>query len=298
MDYCIDIFHDDDILKELAEKGDDIYQYLYGTNCLRRQWQESNDPRKEGEYWLTKSAEQGFIPAQLALADGYLYQFQNNLNTFSYTLNLLTKLRNGEEIGSKSSSPIDMTDYSKSLYWYLQAAERDDGKGMFCVGWFYETGNGGVQEDFQRAIEYYIKSADSGYLPAQIVLGQCYAAGNIINKDLPKSVSWYRRAAEQGELRAQNIMGVCATCGIGLEKNTSLAVSWFMSSARQGNSDAQKNLAQMYEYGIGVELDTEIATFWKHQAERNNYKNPADPSPIFEYHQDLEYMVHLPGTLK
>lgn len=293
---CLDL-NNEEKLKELAEKGDASAQYLYGNKCLHRQWQESNDPRKEGEYWLTKAAEQEYIPAQLALADSYLYQFQKNLNIYAYKLNLLMKLGKGESLDSKSSSPIDMTDYSKSLYWYLQAAEREDGKALFCVGWFYETGKGGVKEDFQKALEYYIKSANSGYVPAQVVLGQCYATGNIINKDLPKSIYWYRRAAEQGELRAQNIMGVCATCGIGMEKNISLAVSWFMSAARQGNPDAQKNLAHMYEYGIGVDLDTGKATFWNHQTERDKFKISDDTSPIFEYHKDLECMVHLPKNL-
>ena len=52
------------------------------------------------------------------------------------------------------------------MKWFQKAAGRGQPRALFLLGECYEEGHG-VQEDLEKALEYYQKAADKGYRSAQ-----------------------------------------------------------------------------------------------------------------------------------
>lgn len=87
---------------------------------------------------------------------------------------------------------------------------------------FYMEGMSGHSDEF-TAIEWYKKSADAGYPPAQLAIGLAYIQGTGVPRaDSIKGAQWILKAAEAGNIEAMNNIGVCYFNGIGIEKITLL----------------------------------------------------------------------------
>ena len=52
-----------------------------------------------------------------------------------------------------------------------------------------------VENDDTKAVYYYDLAANEDYVPAQMILAECYEKGFGTPKDLNKAVYWYQRAA-------------------------------------------------------------------------------------------------------
>ena len=129
--------------------------------------------------------------------------------------------------------------------------ETSDENVQYLLGKYYADGTG-TEQSWEKAVEWYRKSAEQGLAKAQYNLGLCYANGNGVEKSYEKSVEWYRKSAEQGDACAQCNLGFRYYYGMGVEKNYKKAVEWYRKSAEQGNADAQYNLGLCYEYGRGI----------------------------------------------
>ncbi|MDY4413886.1 MAG: tetratricopeptide repeat protein, partial [Ruminococcus sp.] len=68
-----------------------------------------------------------------------------------------------------------------------------------------------------------------------------------VEQSWEKAVEWYRKSAEQGNKYGQNNLGWCYEDGKGVEKNYKEAVRLYQLSARQGNETAQNNLKRLGE---------------------------------------------------
>ncbi len=130
-----------------------------------------------------------------------------------------------------------------------------------------------------------IKNAQSGDSEAQYKLGECYYYGNGVEQDYQKAVEWYEKSAKQGYAKAQNNLGFCYGKGYGVEKNLEKEVEWYMKSAEQGNSIAQRNLGKCYYYGSGIEKDIEKARMLWGKSSEQGYL-PAN-SDLGVYYLDL-----------
>src|SRR5271170_4506267 len=80
------------------------------------------------------------------------------------------------------------------------------GKGMNALVGSSTTRSGA------NAIEYFLRSADMGYAPAQVVLGYLYETGRVTTADPRVAFDWYKRAAQQDDPLAQWLAGriICA----------------------------------------------------------------------------------------
>jgi TPR repeat protein len=112
--------------------------------------------------------------------------------------------------------------FGNELDELLSSAERGSKVSLYNLGWKYSSGDS-VKEDKDLAIQYYEKSANLGYAPAQNNLG------------------WFHRQ------------------GIATKKDPIKAIYWFRLAALQGNALALQNLAEMYQAAEGVPKDMRIA---------------------------------------
>jgi len=67
----------------------------------------------------------------------------------------------------------------------------------------------GPGRDTTSAMDYFRKSADLGYPPAQISLGYYYEVGGLIAADPAQAVEWYKKAAKQDDRRRDWVLGGC-----------------------------------------------------------------------------------------
>ncbi len=98
------------------------------------------------------------------------------------------------------------------------------------------TGVGDSRNDM-LGIDYFKRSADMGYGPAEIALAYYYEAGTLItgNQGQP-SVDLYKKAAQQGDPLAAWLTGRRYFLGNGVPRDLDAARKWFKLAADQNNA--------------------------------------------------------------
>ena len=195
-------------LKRGAENGDVQSMHLYADSLLRRYSCNGDiDTRIEAEKWLIRAAEADFLPAQLDLAAAYWFRFDEirDRKEADYLISLqMQSIAEGEDFAEFDFNAVrarvparrDLTDYGKALFYFQKVAERGDCFAAMCAGWFYETGSGGVMKDPNTALDWYLKSAEGGYLPAQSIVGFWHTSGRLKNS-VPQAETWYLNIAKR-----------------------------------------------------------------------------------------------------
>ncbi|KAF9129958.1 hypothetical protein BGW39_003614 [Mortierella sp. 14UC] len=79
---------------------------------------------------------------------------------------------------------------------------------QFALGDMYKEGQGGVPQDYQKAIIWYLKAANQGDANAQDILGFLYDRVRGVPRDFAEAIKWYRKAAEQGHIESLYSMGL------------------------------------------------------------------------------------------
>lgn len=196
-----------DSLLHQAELGIDSAQFLLAKAYYLGRGIDA-DEHKAFE-WMKKSAEQGYFKAQSWLGlyynsgvsvapdkekakEWYLKAIQSQPND-SVTMFNLSGLYFQEE------------DYEHAWYWVNESAKRNYAPAFHFVACFYYHGFGGIVEKNQEeALKWFVKAAESGYPPAQYLLGLGYDYGYDVPQDHEKALYWIRKAAENGYQEAKD----------------------------------------------------------------------------------------------
>ena len=221
------------MIKKVAEQG-----YAPAQNALADRYYDGKGTPKDPQQafvWYQKSAEQGYAYAQNNL--GICYQ---------------------QGIGTPK-------DPQQAFVWYQKAAEQGDASAQFNLGLCYAKGIG-TPKDPQQAFIWFQKAAEQGDASAQSNLGICYQQGIGTPKDPQQAFVWYQKAAEQGDASAQSNLGICYQQGIGTPKDPQQAFVWYQKAAEQGYAEAQFNLGICYQQGIGTPKDPQQAFVWYQKA--------------------------------
>ncbi len=171
---------------------------------------------------------------------------------------------------------------------FYRAAVAGHGEAQLLV---YESylGGHGVSEDLEKALEWFHKSAESGFVIAQRQLGVFYQDTQV--HDI--AVQWYRKAAEQGDAVAQWSLGLCYMDGEGVIQDYAEAVKWTRKAAEQGDAIAQKNLGVFYDRGQGVPQNfTEAVKWYRKAAEQGLAGAQNDLGVCYETGQGVPQNLH------
>ena len=140
------------------------------------------------------------------------------------------------------------------------------------LGDMYDTGEM-VLENTQTAFAWYSKAAELGSPEGEYRTGMMLLRGRGVRRDVNAAAEWLRRSAQKGYARAQTNYGSLYLAGWGVEQDLSEAVNWFRKAAEQDYGDAQFLLGVAYEHGEGVVQDRNAALAWyKRAAENENGK--------------------------
>ncbi|MDI9408050.1 MAG: tetratricopeptide repeat protein [Candidatus Pacebacteria bacterium] len=123
----------------------------------------------------------------------------------------------------------------------LPKAEAGDPFCQELIGEFYVFGYGGVTQDYAKAVFWYRKAAEQGYVDAQFNLGLMFAKGEGVPQDYAQALVWYRKAAEQGDAEAQNNLAIIYYNGEGVPQNQFNAYILFSLGAVSGDSGKVNN---------------------------------------------------------
>lgn len=156
---------------ELAEDGDKIAQYNLGL--MYAQGKDDVEPDyAEAIKWYTKSAEQGYLPAQFNLGEIY---------------------NNDEAVDRKPAEAVK---------WWKLAAAQGMPQAEYNLGVMYDTGDG-VDRNPSEAMRLWRKAAEQGHPDAQYNVGKFYENGDDFNnKDYVTAYMWMYLSAEKKNVDA------------------------------------------------------------------------------------------------
>jgi len=126
---------------------------------------------------------------------------------------------------------------------------------LFDAGMNSLTGSAGTRNDL-AAVDYFRRSAQKGYGPAEVVLGYLYDTGQIV-RDPSQAADWYRKAADAGDPLAQWLLGQLYVAATGLPRDDTAAQKWLTLSANRKNPFAAYLLG-----GVLSERDYKKAPHW------------------------------------
>ena len=132
-------------------------------------------------------------------------------------------------------------------------ADQGNANAQVRLGYFHETGRGGLAKDDRKAARLYKLAADQGNAAARNNLGVLYRdGGGGLTKDDREALRLFKLAADQGNAYAQQNLGGFYRDGRGgLGKDDREAVRLFKLAADQALADARASLGYFYETGRG-----------------------------------------------
>jgi uncharacterized protein len=146
-------------------------------------------------------------------------------------------------------------------------AEYGDPVAQYQLGMIYLTGFEGSSfngnRDPEQALEWFRKSADQNYVPAELILGEIYLQGyggltpdgTNQHVDPARAATWFQKAADQNDPQGQFELGQLYLRGLGVNADGPKALRLFLLAADQKFLPAYSQLAWMYGKGIGVKAD-------------------------------------------
>lgn len=160
----------------------------------------------------------------------------------------------------------------ESLLRIQSAAERGDPFAQFELATAFEWENYGLEQNFEKAAEWYEKASANGHLAAEInLLGQ-HVLGQLRTIAASSVFDRVNELAEAGDLDIVNTLGLCFQYGYGTELDYSRAASCFRRAAEGGAAMAQFNLAGFYLEGKGVPKDFDQAIHWYTRAAEQRHE--------------------------
>jgi TPR repeat protein len=81
----------------------------------------------------------------------------------------------------------------------VKAADAGDARAQLEFGIMWATEGYWLWQDNERAIKWWLKSAEQGHTPAQLMMGTVYLGGIRTKQDLDKSNEWFDKAISADE---------------------------------------------------------------------------------------------------
>ncbi|KAF9426605.1 hypothetical protein BGZ76_002680, partial [Entomortierella beljakovae] len=161
-------------------------------------------------------------------------------------------------------------DYSKAMEWYLKASDQGNSDAQRNIGLLYQSGYG-TPVDSAKAFEWHLKASYNGNFKAQENLGMLFYCYFDASNDWSGTMNFYLEAANQGHTNAQVVLGFIYLKGYGVPKDYTISVEWLLKAGNQGNAWGQNILAFMYQHGNGVPRDVSKMWEWYRKSADQGY---------------------------
>jgi len=145
-------------------------------------------------------------------------------------------------------------DFNKAFEWFNKSANLGFNKAIFNLSICYRLGEG-TAVDYQKYVELLRQSCDSGFIPSYNYLAICYMNGQGVEKDTNKAIDLWEYASEQNEPKAQRNLGYRYLTGKDVPKDILKGLSLLKSASEKGDAIAFRRLGECYKEGKGVDVN-------------------------------------------
>ncbi|TIC80296.1 SEL1-like repeat protein [Crenobacter intestini] len=125
----------------------------------------------------------------------------------------------------------------------FKLAEAGDKQALFELGEIYSRKVINPQNT-TKSIHYYLQAANKGHDKAQFYIGIIYIGGINIYQDKTKGLAWLHMSAEQNNPDAMHAIGMMYYFGIHLPHYPLQGTAWLRKAAKHGHADAQSFLQE------------------------------------------------------
>ena len=132
-------------------------------------------------------------------------------------------------------------------------AEGDDAIAMKNLGGLYERGWMGLPQDYEKAMELWLRAGELGCAESYRSVGNAYRTGEGVERDMKKAKHYYELAAMGGDVDARHNLG-CMEEEAG---NMDRAIKHWMISAGAGDDDSLEAIRKCFMKGHVTKDDFE-----------------------------------------
>lgn len=162
------------------------------------------------------------------------------------------------------SADDEVVDDNGKKETFLEQSLRLAGEGnvesQMNLGYMYLYGNNGVEQDFEKAFEYYNMAAEQNNPIALNNIGSLYFNGIGVEKNRAKALDYFRKSATLGnDNAATNLAFIYLTGNSNDSERNKQAVKLFTQAANSGNKLAKFMLGYSYYKGFTIERDNYAA---------------------------------------
>lgn len=141
-----------------------------------------------------------------------------------------------------------------------------------------------VDRDPGQAKVALLQLAESGFVPAQVLIGQMLRFDTFGSKDVPAALRWLEQAQQNGSQIATSVLAYLYHSGTDVTRDYQKAFDFYLQAAKAGFSHAQRYVADRYRWGSPVKKDLAQARAWLTLS--NRYRLP-DAELEQQIEQDL-----------
>ena len=109
----------------------------------------------------------------------------------------------------------DSTRHAEAVAWLQKAVDKNHPKALNTLGWCYREGVG-LSRDFQKAFEYFKRSAMLGWKTGANNMARAYKKGQGCTQDISEAEKWYVKASDLGSVYSY---GDCADMFWNINRN-------------------------------------------------------------------------------
>ena len=160
-------------------------------------------------YYFEKASARNSIDAAFALANIYLYIYNDVSKSISSYEKILELTRNDKlkaviltKLGEFYNLGLGVkSDPYKAMYYYRDAVAKGSTDAAYLLGNIYLQ-----QKEYgapKRAIEFFMLGASEGHIACQKKLAELYLNGKVVQKSKEKAIKWYAEAAKSGDVESE-----------------------------------------------------------------------------------------------
>lgn len=186
-----------------------------------------------------------------------------SLNTFSESKEVNAAIEKAKEYYFNKK-------YNKALALFMHLTD-SSAEAQFYCGLIYQSSNW-KKKDYSKALSWFERSGDNGYLDAYWQIGVLYDNGMGVEKDPLKAMDWYRKSKFNKTQLSSDLI-LYSNDETGALKKITLPQLYekLKNDALDGNANAQYQLAQAFDYGYTGVADLSEAVKWYLHAAENNH---------------------------
>jgi uncharacterized protein len=148
-------------------------------------------------------------------------------------------------------------DFQKAMMYFKKSAETGHPRGMLEYGW--RTGKESWLKKAFETDDYFVK-------------GYCYRHGHYIEKDLEESFKWFLKSGKDRDKEGECYVGMGFYFGDGVQSDIKKSYKWFLKSANQGDAYSQHMVATALYVGIEIERNYTLSWKWFKKSAQYGYK--------------------------